>query len=215
MRTSCSPSCRCSVGLGSCLTVESRTGFSNAYLLSRKHSCGHFVDLFVAEQPRRSRWPADEEGFGFFKEGRLDHAAQVPAFALPQRPPNALGRNPHPEACRPAAYLHGNLDHVLVPLALSVFLCSLGTPYRALLAGLPRETPQEVPKETPKSEKKEKSAEKCAKKDENGNHPGVKLTKGVTDDAGSTPQYVRPSTGRLPQPNPGTFPVRSAHGPRA
>jgi hypothetical protein len=54
-------------------------GFSNAYLLLRKHSGGHFVDLFLAEQPRRSRWPADEEGLGFFKEGRLERAAQVPA----------------------------------------------------------------------------------------------------------------------------------------
>lgn len=63
---------------------------------------------------------------------------------------------------------YGNLDHVLVPLALCVFLCSLGTPYRALLAGLPRETPQKVPKatpkETPKSRKSEKKAQKKVRK---------------------------------------------------
>jgi polyferredoxin len=49
-------------------------------------------------------------------------------------------------------------------LSLSVFHCSLGTPYRALLAGLPRETPQEVPKETPKSEKEEKKRRKMCEK---------------------------------------------------
>jgi hypothetical protein len=53
---------------------------------------------------------------------------------------------------------------ILSSLSLSVFICSLGTPYRALLAGLPRETPQEVPKETPKSEKEGKKAQKNVRK---------------------------------------------------
>ena len=136
IRTSCSPSCRCSVvGLGSCLTVDSRTGFSNAYLLSRKHSGGHFVELLVAERPRRSRWPADEEGLGFFGEGHLDHTAWMPASDQPQRLPDVLGLNPRPAAGCAASDLHRVLHPSLPfhrPFSLSSFTPELA---RSIEAG--------------------------------------------------------------------------------